>query len=55
MLANSCTAGQSIIWYNQLEPSNDPTSALRGIHLAKRNEHIGPQRLVTERGHQLSL
>lgn len=28
MLANSCTAGQSIIRYNQSETSNDPTHVL---------------------------
>ena len=54
MLANSSTACQNITWYNQFETSNDPTSVLLGIHLAKRNENIGPQSLVTECGQQLS-
>lgn len=55
MWAKSYAAGQSITCYNQSETSNDPRSTPLGIHLAKRNENIGPQRLVTECGQQLSL
>lgn len=55
MWAKSYAAGQSMTCNDQSETSNDPTSALLGIHLAKRNENVGPQRLVTECGQQLSL